>query len=164
MTTGTNLGPFLAAVPEGQQTTGTISRLEFVGDAVSSSLGSRTDTIAGTGTGTGTFSTAVASTSSTSGPATSSASGSGSGLRVKTPRKDDEADSRFLDDSHSHHGLVDEDDEWEMRLPRRALWYNPEWVSGYQRAASSEMVPLASRREDTSRRELFIVPFPLVRC
>lgn len=160
LTSGTNLGPFVAMPPEGE-TRGTVSNLEFSGGATSSSgsMGMLSTTIASG------LTSLKPSMSLTSATATASGSGAGSRTGPKTPVKDLEGDvgvdvvvheAEYLDvDDGRGLGFEDDEDEWAARMPRRALWYNPEWVSGYQRAAEAEteMGPIRARRRDGVRED-----------
>ena len=163
LTTGTNLGPFLAHVPEVEVEAGAEGQMEAGG------VVSKVEFTDGSGTtSSGTAGMLSNSTSSYSGSTTStsaSGSGSGSGFRsgdhdgarggTRTPEEmkdgDEDGGVPYFDQAY---GIEDGDDEdgWEARMPRRALWYNPEWVSGYQRAEDAEagdgteMSPVSSRR------------------
>ena len=165
LTTGTNLGPFLAHVPEAEAEAGEEGRMEAGG------VVSKVEFTDGSGTtSSGTAGMFSNSTSSYSGPTTStsaSGSGSGSGFRSGdhdgapgvsgTPEemkdRDEDGDAPYFDQTYGiEDGFGDEEDGWEARMPRRALWYNPEWVSGYQREEDveagdgTEMSPVSSRR------------------
>lgn len=142
VTTSTNLGPFLAVSGDMRDQTQTnrsfLSTVDFGGGYMTTPSSSGNESGTGTGSGSGTTRIGMASIATT----------------IAHDTKVENEDVTFAGgdvDGHLRTGDFDDEryEDWDDRIPRRALWYNSEWVSGHRvEGSENELSPLEAARRD----------------